>query len=298
MPTVKFNLRDEIMKEALKVKERLGITWREATLQGLGFTVPQPKIGRPKRITTPHIFNYESLEQTISTIAQMAFREVCVARRVLPVITNPSQNDYHMSPIPVIHKSFRAYDGNEINVEKIQEKARLIAKEEDALMLTGERDDWPALGIQGLSTVDGRNIIASDGCWPDNVIEDITRTKHGDLARVLIAPHKMIDSLNKVFWRDPEHIEPPITYASFLIDQKLLWNIYASDNVYTKSGEQDSAIVFTPSTKNAYVLQAMGLTVNIWEASDANCSLRECVAPIILNPKSITEISGINCEIT
>jgi len=293
MPTVKFDLQDEIMREALKVKERLGLTWREATLQGLGFTVPRIKIGRPKRSTVPHTFNYENLERTVSVIAIEAFHRSCVARQVFPIIANLSQNDYPTSPVPVIWKSFRAYDGNEINVEKIQETARLMAKEEDSLMLTGERDDWPALGIQGLSTVDGRNIIMSNGCWPDNVIEDIILTKHDDSARVLIAPTKLINSLNRVFWSDPKRMKPPVTYTNFLIDQKLLHGIYASDNVYTKKGGQDSAIVFSPSIENAYILQAMELTTTVWESTDINCTLRECVAPIILNPKSITEITDI-----
>lgn len=293
MPTVKFDLREEIMKEALKVKDRLGITWREATLQGLGFTAPRPKIGRPRRVVVSNTFNYEHLEQTISTIAQMAFREACVARCIFPVVTNPSHNDYPTSPVIILDKSFRAYDGNDINIEKVQEMARLLAQEEDSLMLTGERDDWPALGIQGLSTADGRNIITSNGCWPDNVIEDIILTKHNDKASVLIAPTKFINSLNRVFWRDPEHIKPPITYANFLIDQKLLHGIYASDNVYTKRGTQDSAIVFSPGTESAYMLQAMELTATIWESADTNCTLRESVNPIILSPKSITEITDV-----
>ena len=50
MPTVKFNLREKVMKDALQIKEQMGLTWREVALQGLGMAViPQPRIGRPPK---------------------------------------------------------------------------------------------------------------------------------------------------------------------------------------------------------------------------------------------------------
>lgn len=296
MPTVKFTLRDEIMKEALKVKDRLGITWREATLQGLGFTVEQPRIGRPKKYKIPEKDReqekiLEALEARTRLLIVEAFHGSCVARQVLPVVTGSTPRT---SIVPVIHKSFPISHKGQLDIPKIQEGARLVAQEEDKLMLSGEHKNWKALGIQGLSTVDGRITITSRGPWPENVIEDMIFTKNDNDPRVLIAPLKIINSLNKVFWEDPEHEKPPITYANFLTEQKLLHGILASDNVYTKDGSQDSAIVFTPNVENAYLLQTMKLTVNIWNDNGVGmCVLRECVAPVIPNPKSITEITDI-----
>ena len=326
MPTVRFNLREEVMKEALQLKGQMGLTWREVALQGLGMAVvPQPRIGRPPK---PEIKekaeNHLKLEKQVADIFDKTFYSTVIWRGFLPLVklsdagwkwykfypkqTGVDENDlptYSAKEImlPVLSNTFPVYKNGRLNIQGIQKSAIQMATEEGKLVLTGEHPGWAALGTKGMLTTDGRNIITSTGNWPDDAVKDIIQArkqfKPKDPA-VLIISSEGYGLLSQVMWEDPTHIRPPTTYKNFLLKQGIVSEIYEVDELYTQQGTQDSAIIYTPSKDNAWLVQGMKPSPHMWEGQDNDliCTVREVINIAIANPSAITEITGINCKTT
>ena len=329
MPTVKFNLGDELMREALKIKEKMNLTWREVALQGLGMIVERKQMGRPPKQEPPQPTAKEKIEENelkekILDIALDAFRGVAVWREVLPLIEldgvgykyykyyGPATSETTITmngetvpvyeskevKIPILSRTFQVYRNGKIDSRTIREAATEIAIEEGKLILVGEHKGWKALGIKGMLGTEGINIIESCGRWPENIFKEIINIRNTfkpENPLILITPSKIINSLKQPLWKDPSETQPPITYLKFLQEQKIVTAIYETDSIYTLNGEQDTAMLFTPGIDNARMVQGLPLTPYIWnDSSDVTlCSLREAVAPAIATPSSITQITDI-----
>ncbi len=328
MPTVKFNIREEVMMEALKIKEKMGLTWREVALQGLGIRMEPPQIGRPRREPEIKTVDEKNLEKQIMGIVYEAFYRVAIWRDFLPVIELPEGGgwkyyryyteicgdgdyltldgeqekiphyEYKEAIIPIISKYFKVFKNERLNVEGIRDASIKMAMEEGMLILTGEHAKWTALGIKGFSTIEGRNIVSSGGPWPENALIDIIQVRRDFKPQnpvILIVPTHILNSLNHIMWRDPDHLKPPTTYKNFLIQQEIVSKIYETDTLFTEKGTQDCALILTPSKDNAFIVQSLEIGLTTWKdkTGETQGILREAITPIITRPQTITQITNI-----
>lgn len=317
------------MREALKIKEKLGLTWREVAFQGLGMIVEQRPIGRPPKQEKPKLTpkeeaDEEKLKKKIKDIALEAFRDIAIWREFLPLIrvggigykyyryfretsgeTTIDMNGMTTSvykeeevKIPIISRTFQVYRNGRIDSTTIREAATEMAVEEGKLILVGEYEGWAALGIKGMLGTEGINTIASCGRWPETVFQDIINIRNNFKPKnpiILIAPSKIINSLKQPMWEDPYERQPPVTYLNFIREQKVVSDIYETDSVHALDGTQNTAIIFTPSKENAWMVEALEVTPYTWNDKNGEtlCTLREAITPAIGKPSSITQITNI-----
>lgn len=308
MPSVKFTLGDELMKEALKIKNNLGLTWREATLQGLGMIIPPKQIGRPpqprkQELTREKESKLEGLAERVLEIAKEAFYEAAVWRDFLPLIRVEYGQRYYKYDereikIPVISKTEEIGKNGEIDEQIVKEMALQVATEEGKLILVGEHEGWQALGIEGMIGTKGINIISSQGRWPENIFNDLINVRNQFKPKeslILVAPSKIINSLRQPIWTPPSDEGVPATYLNFLKEQKIVTDIYDTDTVFTLKGTQDTAMIFTPGRENAWMVEGMELVAFVWPDKNGiiYSTLRECITPVIANPSSIIQITDI-----
>jgi len=325
VPTVKFNIQEEVMKEALKIKNQLGLTWKEITLRGLGMPIiPQSRMGRPpKPKTREKTDDQKKLENQIMDIFNKTFYNSVIWRNFLPVEnlsdagwkfykyyrTGKSLEEntdshgsvnlpYNEIKLPVIQDTLHAYRNGQLNTQGIQKSATRLAGEEGKLVLTGEHEGWQALGIEGMLTVDGRNTVVSSEKWPEGAIRDLVLVRKTFKPKdpiVLIVSSSGYKLLSQVMWEDPTHVRPPTTYKRFLLEREIISKIYEVDELYTQRGTQDSAIVYTPSNDNAWLVQGMKPTPYLWDSYDNEvmCTVREVINIAISRPATITEITDI-----
>lgn len=214
-------------------------------------------------------------------------------------------HNYDTNKIPIIHKDFpihwrdvlaSRHRGETLDVQLARNAARQVAEEEDKLLLSGEYTGWPALGIQGLSTVTGRNTEPSNGAWPDTAERDINDAiaeletdGFSDGPYVLLAPVDIIATLRN----RPAGVEK--TYASILLDNGIIDAIYGTDSVFATDGVQDSALVVVPGRLNFDLVEAQPMTTFLWQDKHMNIygKVYEALTPRIRRPTSICEITGI-----
>lgn len=320
LPTVKFNLREEVMKDALKIKQQMGMTWREVTLQGLGMAViPPPKIGRPKSERRSLSEKEEILKKQIMLVFDKTFYNAAIWRQFLPLVNLSDEGwqfyryyvpigekgddtyDSREIILPIIDDEFPIYKNGRLNIRGIQESANRIAIAEGKLVLTGDHEGWSALGERGMLTTEGRQTTKSTGAWPDGAIKDlvqINRDLKPETPIVLIVSSGAFALINQVLWEDPLHSSPPTTYKKFILDQEIVSGIYEVDELYSQQGMQNSAIIFTPSKENAYLVQALKPSPLIWEGKDGElmCIMRESINIAIARPEKIIELTDITTK--
>ena len=213
----------------------------------------------------------------------------------------------HELMIPVIQKNFKIQWrdlassrrlGNDLWLQQVRQAARKVQETEERLLLTGEDNTWPCLGLQGL-LASAASKVAALGNWPANAIDDINAARSVlqgfgfvGMPFDLIAPPAMVKCL------DDQLPNTEITYRTFLQKNKLINRIFESAYLYTDAGGQDSALVVQASKDNFDLVQAMPPRVNRWEYKDGNIYgyLRECVVPRIKREESIYEIQDLVCS--
>jgi len=215
-----------------------------------------------------------------------------ITKENLPLTT------YREIKLPVISDTLSVYKNGRLNIQGIQESANKLATEEGKLILTGEHPGWPALGINGLLTTDGRKIYDAASSWPSGIVKDLVQARRRipkAKAIALIVSSEVYDLMNQVMWRDPTHIRPPTTYKHFILTQGIVQTICEVDKLYNQDGEQDSAVLYSMSSKNAWLVQGMKPSPHLWRGLDEKvfCSIREVINIAIANPSAIVEIKRI-----
>lgn len=177
-----------------------------------------------------------------------------------------------ISRIPIIHTDITL----PITSQKTEEATLKVVEGEDTLLLTGEHKGWDALGIEGLATAKGRNIIKSCGNFEKDLRVGVKRLKecgHQPPYDVLI------NELTK--------------YTS--IPTKLsetIHCIYQSPYLFTEEGKQDNMLVVKANQTNFVLL--MGQDLSVCRLKNGGIKLWETLAPKICEPSAICEIQNIH----
>lgn len=213
----------------------------------------------------------------------------------------------HEQVVPVIQKNFKIQWrdlaasrrlGQDLYTQQVRQAARKIQEVEEQLLLTGEYDGWPAMGINGLLQSAGTSAAAS-GNWPANAIADINTARANLQASGFVGmPFDLIvpPAMSKCL--DWQVANTTITYRKFLLQNGLINRVFESAYLFSATGGQDSALLVQTSRDNFDLLQAMPPRVNRWEYKDGNIYgfLRECIAPRIKREEAIYEITDLNCS--
>ena len=175
--------------------------------------------------------------------------------------------------------------------------ARQVAEEEDKLLLTGEYDGWPALGIKGLLQSAGHTNVVDGNFWPTdsilNILEgwgDLQGAGFVGMKPVLIGPPDLIKCLYN-------HLAGTgISYMKYLLDN-ILAGVYETNSLFATNGVADSVLLVIPGRDNFAMVEAQPPTVHWWEDKAGNMygTVREVVGPVIFRPESIKEIQNITC---
>ena len=213
----------------------------------------------------------------------------------------------HEQVVPVIQKNFKIQWrdlaasrrlGQDLYTQQVRQAARKIQEVEEQLLLTGEYDGWPAMGINGLLQSAGTSAAAS-GNWPANAIADINTARANLQASGFVGmPFDLIvpPAMSKCL--DWQVANTTITYRKFLLQNGLINRVFESAYLFSATGGQDSALLVQTSRDNFDLLQAMPPRVNRWEYKDGNIYgfLRECIAPRIKREEAIYEITDLTCS--
>jgi len=228
------------------------------------------------------------------------FHRKIVARDFMPVKSIEFSPRCETELIPVIER--RVSFNEQLDYDAFYHAIDEIAHEEDKLTITGEHAHWNALGIEGLSTKNGRTSFASAQQWPKGVFKDVVdgrqilRKNFGEnLCPILILPNHLFSSLENIAWKPPEwHSDiQPKTHLNILLDEKLVMRVYSTDGLFAPDGGIDSALLYH-STRENYMAQALPLDIiSLDEEGVTTLIIREAIGPIIRNPSAIVEITNI-----
>jgi len=244
---------------------------------------------------------------TVTTPEEVDMSEATITRHGVAQADDTSLYWTHELDIPVIAKTFKIQWrdlassrrlGNDLWLQQVRQSARKIQEVEEQLLLTGEYDGWPALGINGLLQSAGTSAAAS-GNWPANAIADINTARSNLQASGFVGmPFDLIAPPDMVKCLDAQLPQTEITYKKFLTKNGLVNRIFESAYLYAGDGGQDSALLVQASRDNFDLVQAMPPKVGRWEYKDGNIYgyLRECIVPRIKREESIYEITDLNCS--
>lgn len=181
---------------------------------------------------------------------------------------------YKVSQIPIISANITL----PIAPQKIEEATLKVVKEEDTLLLTGEHEGWPCLGIEGLATAKHRITMKSCGNFGRDLIKAAKRLQHYRHQ----PPYSVIVNTENPIVRDFA-----LPKDGALSDT----TVYTSPSLSNWKGEQNNMLVVKPSRTHFTLLMAQDFHVC---RSNSAYKIWECLAPAINEPKAICEIQGIN----
>jgi uncharacterized linocin/CFP29 family protein len=203
--------------------------------------------------------------------------------------------------VPVIHKSFRlgwreiaaSRDGTPLETLAPENAAIQVAEEEDKLLLSGEYTGWRCFGIEGLSTVTGRNSQASAGAWPANSITDVGAAKAKLREDKHYGPYVLV--CTSVFYGK---LEALISSTGVLYLEKMreiVDKILVSDMLYASDGGVDSALIVEPGPDNLALGIAQDATTFLQQLKDMDTygKVYEVLTPKIKRPTCVCEITGL-----
>jgi hypothetical protein len=159
------------------------------------------------------------------------------------------------------------------SAQLLENSALKIVEEEDKLLLVGEYEGWTALGIQGLATAKGRNIVISSGNVNDDLqsaVEQLKRSKQHPPYDVIV------NSKIK---------------QKYYIHGNEIRNIYSSPFLVNSNGKPTNILVVKPSARNFRLLIAQDMVIT--KVNNNHYKLWEALVPVIDNSKAICEIQGL-----
>jgi hypothetical protein len=199
------------------------------------------------------------LKADLLKVAVETARECAVARKVLPIKhAELMDKKFRYGPLqlfPVIHKSFMV-NPRLPEKERVETLKMFVAKatkdviaKENKLILSGEHTGWEACGIEGLATVEGRQVVEISS--PFDYTEE-SLLKHKDLF-LFFMNHR-----------------PPYT---FVLNQKYKdaslpkldnkkFSLLFSPDLYRKDGSDCDCLIVADSDKN-YIGLASDIKVNL-----------------------------------
>lgn len=210
--------------------------------------------------------------------------------------------------VPVLHKEYtlhwrdvlmRREGGQDLNTQHAENAGRQVAEEEDRLILSGETDNWKALGLKGLLTscsASSPTMRANSGDWdtPGNIIPAITTAKAALRGQGHYGPYKLV--MPGAVYARLEKIE---TYGGkwyFQLVGELIGgieNILISDSLYpTDDTAQDSVLMLDVTPGNFELVVGQDLTNHLAQLPNMNYYGRvyEVVVPVIKRPYAIYEM--------
>ena len=207
--------------------------------------------------------------------------------------------------VPAIYKDFiinwrdieavRDFGGS-LEMENGKNAARQITEEENKLLLSGEYTGWNALGIQGLSTVTGRNTQASGGAWPATTLADVNAA----LGKLEEDGHTKgpFGLLGRVAWvrkLDAQISNTGLTWRKFLLANNIVDLIIGDDSIFSSAGLTTSALVVEVDKANFALAMAQDITERPTKLPSGDLFVRvfEVCTPHIKRPTSICEITGL-----
>lgn len=212
--------------------------------------------------------------------------------------------------LPIIHKEFtllwrdilaRRSLGQALDTQHASNAARQVAEEEDKLLLSGENLLWRCLGIQGMTSITGRNTEASAGSWATqaNIFTDINDAIEELETDGYYGPYKLIctPAMRKVMrvlvTNNDEWVIDRI--AEILGGSKEDSILVSTSIVAADDGLADSAIVCQPGADNFDLVVGADVQNRIREENNGNLWGRvwEAVVPRFKRPASICEITTV-----
>jgi len=207
--------------------------------------------------------------------------------------------------VPILHKDFRIHWRDleasrrfrtPLDTANAESAALKVAQLEDAIILHGEITNWPALGIEGLTTATGRNTEASAGAWgtSPNAVTDVK-----DAMEELIVDH---------FHGPYDLILQPSAYLAahtFIGDTAVMQidkirdlikgNVYVTPEIKAADAGTDSAVLIESGRANADLAVASDIRTYYSQLKDMNHFFKvySAVVPRIKRPTAICEITGI-----
>lgn len=206
--------------------------------------------------------------------------------------------------IPIISKDYnlhwrdvlmRRNTGQDLNTQHATNAARQVAEEEDKLILSGEYDGWPALGIQGLLSRTGRNTTAG-GDWSANMIVAVAAAKAELRTDGYFGPYKLL--VTSAWFAQMEAVYGDTDRYYFQVVGDLIGgveNIVISDNLYVANdGGVDSNVLIDTSPGNMELIVGQDATTYLAQLPNMNYQGKvwEAVVPVIKRPEAICEITG------
>lgn len=211
----------------------------------------------------------------------------------------------HTVTVPVLHKETMLFwrdlklkraEGVPLDVAQAKNAARQVAEEEDLFLLTGHNDVDNFLGVEGLATATGRNIVVAGGDWSANFITYITAALLELETDGHYGPYKLI--LTPTWRQQLRAREANVDKWNFQLVGDLIGgveNILVTPNLKAADGGVDSVLLIEPGEDNFDLLVGEDMhTINHVERNkNIWLQVREVVAPRIRRPAAICEITGL-----
>jgi uncharacterized linocin/CFP29 family protein len=207
--------------------------------------------------------------------------------------------------VPILHKDFRIHwrdmeasrrFGTPLDTANAESAALVVAQLEDELILNGEIAGKPRLGIQGLTTVNGRQTQASDGAWATspNALTTVQKAAAKLLNENFPPPYDLIVQ-PKAFMDAHTLIANTAISQIEKIRELIGGNIYVTPLIKSSGGATNSAILMKSGAENADLCVAQDLKTFYMQTVDMNHHFKvyEALVPRIKRPKAICEITGI-----
>jgi len=207
--------------------------------------------------------------------------------------------------VPILHKDFRIHwrdleasrrYGRPLDMANAESAALKVAQLEDALILHGEITNWPALGIEGLTTATGRNTEDSSGAWATqpNAVNDVKDAMEELIVDNFYGPYDLVLQPS-AYLAAHTFIGQTDVMQIDKIRQLIKGNVYVSPEVKASDGTTGSAILMETGRVNADLPVAQDIHTFFKELKDMNHFFKvfsACV-PRIKRPTAICEITGI-----
>jgi len=207
--------------------------------------------------------------------------------------------------VPILHKDFRIHwrdleasrrTGTPLDTANAESAALVVAQLEEELILNGEITGKPRLGIQGLTTVTGRQTQASAGAWATspnalttvrNAAKKLLEKNYPSPYDLILQPSAYMDALALIANTGISQLEK--------IQEIIQGNIYVTPLIKSSAGGTDTAILMKSGAENADLPVAQDLKTFYMQRVDMNHQFKvyEAVVPRVKRPTSICEITGI-----
>jgi hypothetical protein len=202
-----------------------------------------------------------------------------VARQFCSITQMPNKAEdyvdagvFRVSHVPIISKHIKL----PITSKSIEEATLKIVEEEDKLLLVGEHKGWSCLGLEGLATAKGRNIVKSSG----DLDRDLTKASKRLYRHNQDSPYVIVTS---------SEVDDRIRRCG-KVTMPFVAQYYSSRSLCDAEGNHNNMLVVKPDLENFRII--LGVDLEISKIPNGYI-LHESLVMNIPNPKAICEIQGV-----